>query len=53
MNGVKITIKHNTEGEVYEFWVKDPDKLLRSEVEHICAEMNVTALFINGKYYRL
>tara|TARA_B100000508_G_scaffold138385_1_gene134327 strand:+ start:9100 stop:9258 length:159 start_codon:yes stop_codon:yes gene_type:complete len=48
----KIKIKHQVDGDYYEFEVEDPKKLTKNEVIHICAQMGVQALFVEGKYYR-
>ena len=48
---MKITIKHQTEFTNHTFDVADPNKLTSIEVKKICAEMNVQAVLVNGKYY--
>jgi len=48
----KIRILHQLDGDYYEFEVKDPKKLTDQEVKHICNEMGVQALFVEGSYYR-
>jgi hypothetical protein len=50
---MEIEIKHQEEKTIHKFNVKDDNKLTREEVEIICNEMGVKALFINGKYYSL
>ena len=47
-----ITLIHQTEQTTHTFTVADPAKLTGSEVATICAEMNVSAVFINGKFYQ-
>jgi hypothetical protein len=46
-----ITIRHQTENTIHKFDVKDAAKLAPIEVWAICSEMNVKAIFVNGKYY--
>jgi hypothetical protein len=50
---MEIEIKHQEEKTIHKFKVKDDTKLSRAEVEMICEEMGVKALFIKGKYYSL
>ena len=50
---MEIEIKHQEEKTIHKFKVKDDTKLTREEVEMICNEMGVKALFIKGKYYSL
>ena len=48
---MEISIKHQTEFTNHIFDVADPNKLTSIEVAMICAEMNVQAVLVNGKYY--
>ena len=48
-----ITIRHQIVKTVHKFDVKDPDNLASLEIWTICTEMNVMAIFVNGKYYGL
>ena len=50
---MKIEITQKSENVKFTFEVINPDKLIRSEVEKICTEMNVKAIFVNGKIYNL
>ncbi len=47
-----ITIRHQTENTFHKFDVIDPNNLALIEVLAICYEMNVKAIFVNGKYYQ-
>jgi hypothetical protein len=46
-----IAITHQIDKTIHRFKVKDENKLTAKEVNIICEKMNVTALFIKGKYY--
>lgn len=46
-----VSIKHQEEKTMHHFEVVDSKKLTPSEVKHICKEMGVAALFVEGKYY--
>ena len=46
-----ITIQHQLEKTYHKFDVANPDSLTSIEVWTISNEMNVTAIFVNGKYY--
>ena len=48
----KITITHQLEKTVHHFWVLDPKKLSREEVEFIKIEMGVTMVFVDGRLYK-
>ena len=48
---MEIKIKHQTEYTNHTFDVVDPKNLTSLEVRMICAEMNVQAILVNGKYY--
>ena len=48
---MEITIQHQIEKTFHTFDVNDPDKLVAVEVWAICAEMNVHAILVYGKYY--
>ncbi len=48
---MKIAIQHQSEKTYHIFSVVDPNKLTSVEVWAICSEMNVTAIFVNGRYY--
>jgi hypothetical protein len=48
---MEITIEHQSEKTQHTFTVTDPNNLTYSEVRAICAEMNVKAILVNGKYY--
>lgn len=50
---MQITIPHSTERTLHTFDVINPHRLTRPEVEHICEVMNVAALLVNGRYYKL
>jgi hypothetical protein len=50
---MKITIKHQEAKTYHTYRVKDPINLTSAEVRLICEKMNVSSLFINGKYYEL
>ena len=47
-----ITITHQSEKTKHRFTVKNPDSLSQSEVNRICQDMYVTAIFVNGKLYQ-
>lgn len=47
-----ISITHQIEKTIHYFEVVDAKKLTHEEVQMICLEMGVAALFIEGKYYR-
>jgi hypothetical protein len=51
MKKTRIKITHQLDKTVHHFLVLDPNSLTKNEVKRICDKMNVTALFINGKYY--
>lgn len=53
MNSKIIEIKHQEEKTIFKFEVENPKKLSNEEVEKICVEMGVKALFVEGKYYSL
>jgi hypothetical protein len=53
MKKTRIKITHQIDKTVHHFLVLDPNNLTKDEVKRICAGMNVTALFINGKMYKL
>ena len=53
MKKKKITITHQLDKTIHTFSVTNPDSITKEEVSKICEEMNVTALLINGRYYRL
>ncbi|OJW79577.1 MAG: hypothetical protein BGO69_12670 [Bacteroidetes bacterium 46-16] len=46
-----ITITHQSERTKHRFTVKNPDSLTQTEVNRICQNMFVQAIFVNGKYY--
>lgn len=48
----EISVEHQMEKTHHKFFVVDSKKLSASEVKHICQEMGVTALFIEGTYYK-
>ena len=48
---MEITIKHQSEYTNHTFEVADSNKLTTAEVKMICADMNVQAILVNGKYY--
>jgi hypothetical protein len=50
---MQIEIKHQEEKTIFKFEVENPKKLSRKEVELICENMGVKALFVDGKYYSL
>ncbi len=50
---MEITIQHQSEKTIHTFTVEDPSKLTVTEVRAICAEMNVKAILVNGRYYEL
>lgn len=49
---MKITIRHQEDGAIFSFTVKNPNNLTKKEVEKICNEMEVVAIFVNSKYYK-
>lgn len=51
MNKQRITITHQLEKTKHVFFVVEPKKLSRKEVEHIMKKMGVSMLFVNGKLY--
>ena len=52
MKKTRIKITHQIDKTVHHFLVVNPDRLLKKEVEKICNNMNVSALFVNGKLYK-
>lgn len=48
----KIKIRHQEDGSIFTFSVKDDNRLSEEEVKMICDEMGVSALFVNSKYYK-
>ncbi len=48
---MEITIQHQSEKTNHTFSVTDANKLAAVEVWAICTEMNVMAIFVNGRYY--
>ena len=46
-----ISIRHQTENTIHNFYVKDTHRLTSKEVKAICTEMNVKAIFVKGRYY--
>lgn len=48
---MEITIQHQIEKTYHKFSVVDAYALAAVEVWAICTEMNVTAIFVNGRYY--
>ena len=53
MKKTKIEITHQLEKTVHHFWVVDPKKLSREEIEFIKTEMGVTMVFVDGRLYKL
>lgn len=51
-NSTTIEIKHQETKEIYKFNVHNADCLTSEEVNLICQEMGVQALFVNHKYYK-
>ncbi len=49
---VIISIEHQIEKTQHHFKVKNSKCLLQSEVNVICNQMGVAALFVEGKYYK-
>ncbi len=49
---MKITIQHQIEKTLHSFIVGNPHSLTSKEVKTICEEMNVSAVLVNGKYYK-
>ncbi len=49
----KIKITHQLDKTIHTFSVTNPNSLTKEEVKKICDAMNVTALFVNGRYYKL
>ena len=52
MEKKKIQITHQLDKTKHTFSVGNPDSLTKAEVKHICKEMGVEAVLVNGKYYR-
>ena len=52
MKKTKIEITHQLEKTVHHFWVMDPKKLSREEVEFIKMEMEVIMVFVQGRLYK-
>jgi hypothetical protein len=48
----QIEIKHSSEGTIHVFTVNNPNLLNRVEIDIICQEMNLKAIFVNGKIYK-
>jgi hypothetical protein len=48
----QIEIKHSSEGTTHVFTVNNPNLLSRVEIDLICQEMNLKAIFVNGKIYK-
>jgi hypothetical protein len=46
-----LTITSKEDNEVYQFEVFNTSNLSRKEVQYICKEMNVKAIFVEGKFY--
>lgn len=51
MKKTRIKITHQVDKTIHHFHVLDPNNLSKDEVQRICLKMNVTALFINGRFY--
>lgn len=50
---MQIKIIHQEDKTEFCFRVKNADKLTNAEVNRICINMRVKAIFVNGKYYSL
>lgn len=48
-----IKIKHQITHDEFLFKVENAANLKNKEVKNICKKMNVTAIFVNRKYYSL
>ena len=48
---MKIEITHQEDKTIHKYNVLDPNNLTSIEVKRICSDMNVKAIFVNGKYY--
>ncbi len=48
----QIKITHQLDKTIHTFSVTNPNILTKEEVRKICDRMNVTALFVNGRYYK-
>ena len=48
----RITITHQLEKTKHVFYVTNPEKLSRNEVERIVKSMGVEMIFVNGRLYR-
>lgn len=46
-----IEITHKEDKTIYKYEVTDANNLKNNEVKRICIDMNVKAIFVNGKYY--
>lgn len=50
---MQIKIRHQEDRKEYIFSVKDSNNLAPAEINKICLQMGVKALFVNGKYYNI
>ena len=50
---MELKITHPEDKQVFTFNVGNPDKLTTAEVTHICNEMGLIGIFVNGKIYKL
>ena len=52
MKKTRISITHHLEKTTHVFYVVDPDKLTRIEVDKIKEEMGVEMVYVNGRLYK-
>lgn len=52
MKKTRITITHQVEKTKHVFYVVDPNKLSRKEINRIISKMNIEMILVNGKLYK-